>query len=135
MDAADETSRALALQRELLLAAIEVVKAQREVIGQLHLPHLPAAQNTSDRSHPHDKDWRTWRGFCLVMQRLASEVRRLQRGRGHVSKLSVATRASVSEKTISRTMRGYGLDPRADWPPFDWLPDEESAWSNPDRRS
>jgi hypothetical protein len=133
VDDAEGTANALALQ-----LALELVAVQRQLIEQLHLPHPPpepgSLADKPDYSQPREKDWRTWRGFCLAMQRLATDVKRQQHGRAHVSKVAVALRAGVSEKTISRTMRGYGLHGARDWPPFDWDPDADRVWHNPDER-
>jgi hypothetical protein len=110
----------------------EAVLAQRQTL----LPGVAAVPKFNSRSYPQKKEWRTWRGFCLEMQKLANEQRGLpgQRNRP-VYKYQVANRGSFAERTIRRTMRGYGLDPDRDWPPFDWDPDQDREWHNPDSKT
>jgi len=75
---------------------------------------------------PSNPKHRTWRGFCLDMQR---QVRELPSGT-KPSKTNVASHGVDTVRAINYAMEGYGL-PLTDWPPDHWDPDEDRPWRSP----
>ena len=98
-----------------------VAQALRAAARQLELDGMPASAQTPSHQGPETSRWQTWRGFVLDVKPVAEQVRR---DTGRCRKTDVCTRGGWPQKTLNRTMRWYGLDVRADWPPFNWNPDE-----------
>jgi hypothetical protein len=131
-----ETARAQT-EATLTIAALlrELLNRTR---GRARQPSAPAAPAeappaasefaTQPRAYgPSNPRHRTWRGFVLDMQR---QVRELPSGRP--TKVNVEMHGGDTVRSISYTMRGYGLDP-GEWPPDSWDPDEDRTWHPPKR--
>jgi hypothetical protein len=71
---------------------------------------------------PWNPRHRTWREFVLDMQRLEAQLPSGIKP----TKQALAMLGSDSARTITRTMRRFGL-PANDWPPSHWNPDVPPA--------
>jgi len=120
-----------AAAREKLL--MHVIDAQAETVRFLsrHIHLLETNGHVQDEPRPRkraygpgDPRWRTWRGFCMSCQKIEHELE------PPLTKVAVATAAGCSEKTLARTMKGYGLQPEQ-WPPSTWDPNEDREWHSP----
>jgi hypothetical protein len=135
------------VQSEVVLkqteATLTIAALLREVLNRAQgrdgqLPESPAeasaASEPATQTRPEPRAYgpsnprhRTWRGFVLDMQR---QVRELPSGRP--TKVNVEMHGGDTVRSISYTMRGYGLDP-GEWPPDPWDPDEDRSWHPPKR--
>lgn len=129
--------------RSIIDASRELFKAQREnsahmrgpidISEAMHATPTPSAGATNSPSADHGRGYgpsnpkhRTWRGFCLDMQR---QVRELP-SNCKPTKINVETHGSDTVRAINYAMMGYGLRLR-DWPPGPWDPDEDRSWRSP----
>jgi hypothetical protein len=116
----DESDLAAQL-RAVAEALRETARLQQQQFAFLRtLRPKPAQQPVSHRG-PLNPRHQTWRGFVLDMQDLEARARREKL---KVLKANVCQFGLDTVKTITRTMRWYGLGPR-DWPPSTWNPDED----------
>jgi len=112
------------------LVRAAVARALRDAARQLELERDGQAlrpssrRNTPSHQGPETPRWQTWRGFVLDVKPIAEQV---ERDTGKCRKTDVCTRGGWLQKTLNRAMHWYGLDLRADWPPFGWDPDEARA--------
>lgn len=123
-----EDFRELKQQNQLMMATAELL---REVCGWLrpssNAATIPKPQEDEKESPQHTPSipvWRTYRGFLSDM--LMREQVIVERGKELDTK-PILTKENFaghtggdSVKTISRTMRDYGLDPDRNWPPSTW---------------
>jgi hypothetical protein len=108
----------LELERERIRYKRKQLKNERK--------HRRRTEVRGNHRLPINSKWRTWRGFVLDLQRLQGMLTTSQRP----TKENLAMLGPDSTRTITRVMKGYGLQPH-DWPPSSWNPDDERVYTPP----
>jgi hypothetical protein len=117
--------------REKLL--FHVVRMQAETV-RMQAAAIAALQRANGQQHqaehhpygPANPKHRTWRGFVLDLQDIETRIKPPNR----VTRKAVADKAGETDRTLRRSMQGYGLRPDQ-WPPSTWNPDEDRVWHSP----
>lgn len=106
-----ETLRILREIAELLRETAELNRQTARMLQSQTSRRRPLA------SGPQNLEHRTWEGFVRSMQTLELEARRFDL---KPTKQAICGLGADSPKTITRTMRRYGLRPDQ-WPPSTWI--------------
>lgn len=127
MDEPDRLIDQLIESHETLARSHELLVQSHQVLADAVAAKLRAVSNGVGKrpSQPSIHEWRTYEGFRDDMRHREREWNRHNR-RADGTHPSVTKKALAgqsggdSDRTISRTMDRYHLDPLRDWPPSSW---------------